>query len=478
MHSHLKKKNRSVLAGVVPPQLGQRRTKSGSKLLEDSGKIGKRNNSLRTENMMKQLSNISTASVHQTGDSNDRFKNYKAGKLSQEIYNKTLKLAGNTLDRYDLNRSINKKHAEPLSRDKLMNTSQGSIVSTSFNERPKFGVLGNRTDDSGKVTSVGKSEDKRSLIPKSSPMVIHKRNNTIGDIISKQTEIKKQGNLSFGTGALSKQGPMSQTQPIYGMRQKMPESGSAQQNDLSGSLKPSNSRPNTANTKDKKSSSFYHDRRGVIPGSSKDMDGGALNTSIDSKKSKLSKCSENSKKRPPSQKTYHFIESIKRLEPQLPPFEQSKTVVKDFDTIRAFSVNTHQGTVRAYNEDRVSILLNAQQRFENLVASKIKSCSMFAIYDGHGGSDCCNFLKENLHSYVLSTYNAKDLRGSIKASCQKLDTDYFKKARTDYYCDTSGSCALALLVIGRCLFTQTHLLSSLMSAIAGASCQRITEASS
>jgi serine/threonine protein phosphatase PrpC len=74
---------------------------------------------------------------------------------------------------------------------------------------------------------------------------------------------------------------------------------------------------------------------------------------------------------------------------------------------------------------------------------------MFAIYDGHGGADCCNFLKENFHSYVLNSYNEKDVRGSIKISCNKLDTDFFKKARTEYACDTSGSCALALLVIGR-----------------------------
>lgn len=446
----MKKKGRTALMGATPPQLGQRRTKSGSKLLEDASKFGKRNNSLRSENMMKQLSNISSGGVNLSGgESNDRFKNYKAGKLSQEIYNKTLKLANNTMDRQDLNRSINKKYNDPLGRDKPLNTSQGSITSSSFNERPKFGLLSSKPNTSGKVVSVGKSEEKKPQLSKPSPLVIHKRNNTIGDILSKQAEMKKtSSNMAFGTGALAKNGPMSQTQPIYGIKPKGGEVSSTQHNDLSGIIKASLDRPNSGSVKDKKSSSFYHDRRGVIPGASKDTDPGATNVSVDSKKSKVSRVSENSKKRPSSQKTYHFIDSIKRLEPQLPPFEPSKTVVKEFDTIRAFSVNTHQGTVRAYNEDRVSILLNAQQRFDNLVTSKIKSCSMFAIYDGHGGSDCCNFLKENLHSYVLSNYNTKDLRGGIKTSCQKLDTDYFKKARTDYYCDTSGSCALALLVIG------------------------------
>ena len=56
------------------------------------------------------------------------------------------------------------------------------------------------------------------------------------------------------------------------------------------------------------------------------------------------------------------VESIRKAEGGLPVFEGSKVIIKDFGCITAFSVNTHQGTVRSYNEDRVSILLNAQQR--------------------------------------------------------------------------------------------------------------------
>lgn len=44
-------------------------------------------------------------------------------------------------------------------------------------------------------------------------------------------------------------------------------------------------------------------------------------------------------------------------------------------------------------------------RFESLVKKGVNECSMFAIYDGHGGSENCNFLKENLHTYIFSGYN-------------------------------------------------------------------------
>lgn len=59
---------------------------------------------------------------------------------------------------------------------------------------------------------------------------------------------------------------------------------------------------------------------------------------------------------------YHHLNQIRKMESLLPPIDRSKVIIKKFGTIEAFAVNTHVGTVRDYNEDRVSILLNAQQR--------------------------------------------------------------------------------------------------------------------
>jgi hypothetical protein len=53
------------------------------------------------------------------------------------------------------------------------------------------------------------------------------------------------------------------------------------------------------------------------------------------------------------------LNQIKKAENILPPVDRSKVIIKKFGTIEAFAVNTHVGTVREYNEDRVSILLNA-----------------------------------------------------------------------------------------------------------------------
>mgnify|MGYP000976106931 CR=1 FL=1 len=49
-------------------------------------------------------------------------------------------------------------------------------------------------------------------------------------------------------------------------------------------------------------------------------------------------------------------------EKKIAKFDQAKAICKDFGAIKGFAVNTHQGMVRNYNEDRVSILLNAQEK--------------------------------------------------------------------------------------------------------------------
>lgn len=66
-----------------------------------------------------------------------------------------------------------------------------------------------------------------------------------------------------------------------------------------------------------------------------------------------------------SERTHHhraYSDLASNSAKLLPAFEDSKTVIKNFGKIASFAVNTHKGCVRNYNEDRVSILLNAQQR--------------------------------------------------------------------------------------------------------------------
>lgn len=55
--------------------------------------------------------------------------------------------------------------------------------------------------------------------------------------------------------------------------------------------------------------------------------------------------------------------------------------------------------MRNYNEDRVSIVVNVKPpRNYNKKWPKV---NFFGLYDGHGGSDCANYLKKNLHKFII-----------------------------------------------------------------------------
>ena len=65
--------------------------------------------------------------------------------------------------------------------------------------------------------------------------------------------------------------------------------------------------------------------------------------------------------------------------------------------IQSYAANTHNGNYRNYNEDRVSIILNISRPETKKNEAVWPECSFFAIYDGHGGNKCADFLRDQLH---------------------------------------------------------------------------------
>lgn len=47
----------------------------------------------------------------------------------------------------------------------------------------------------------------------------------------------------------------------------------------------------------------------------------------------------------------------------------------------------------------MSIILNIVKP-PNKKVETWPNCSFFAVYDGHGGASCADFLRDNLHQYV------------------------------------------------------------------------------
>lgn len=86
---------------------------------------------------------------------------------------------------------------------------------------------------------------------------------------------------------------------------------------------------------------------------------------------------------------------------RLPNEESTKFSSKKNGIIAGYAANTNQGIIRNYNEDRVSIILNIVKPKGKENVAKWPKCSFFAIYDGHGGNVCADFLKDNLHQFIV-----------------------------------------------------------------------------
>ena len=85
------------------------------------------------------------------------------------------------------------------------------------------------------------------------------------------------------------------------------------------------------------------------------------------------------------------------------PRESAKCSLKSNSLIKGYSANTNNGLYRNYNEDRVSIILNIVKPKKDNEDEKVQSwppISFFGLYDGHGGSKCADFLRDNLHKFV------------------------------------------------------------------------------
>ena len=84
----------------------------------------------------------------------------------------------------------------------------------------------------------------------------------------------------------------------------------------------------------------------------------------------------------------------------IPNHEPTKCSLKRNGIVRGYAANTNQGLVRNYNEDRVSIILNINKP-DHRKHENWPKCSFFGVYDGHGGHLCAEYLRDNLHHFVI-----------------------------------------------------------------------------
>ena len=141
--------------------------------------------------------------------------------------------------------------------------------------------------------------------------------------------------------------------------------------------------------------------------------------------------------------------SLNNLNVNFPNYDNTKCSIKSLPNFRAYAANTYQGIIRNYNEDRVAIILNISK--PNDFEGNWPKCSIFGIYDGHGGANCADFLRDNLHTYIIRDKEFPN--NPIKA----IQNAFFEAERTiinmsynkttKKLIDKSGSCAILTLLI-------------------------------
>lgn len=79
-------------------------------------------------------------------------------------------------------------------------------------------------------------------------------------------------------------------------------------------------------------------------------------------------------------------------------------------------------------------------------------CSFFGVYDGHGGAKCADFLRDNLHQFVIREldfpWNPYD---ALRKGFEAAEKSFLDSALQSYargVPERSGSCAIVSLVVG------------------------------
>ena len=134
----------------------------------------------------------------------------------------------------------------------------------------------------------------------------------------------------------------------------------------------------------------------------------------------------------------------------LPKLNQGKISSKSFGVITSYAANTHQGIVRNYNEDRVSIIINMNKISNYKSSVPWPKISYFAIFDGHAGNKCAEYLRENLLRLICSNkFFPENIPEAIKYGFEKADEFFLNNYAmiNGQLIDNSGTFGLILLIV-------------------------------
>lgn len=141
--------------------------------------------------------------------------------------------------------------------------------------------------------------------------------------------------------------------------------------------------------------------------------------------------------------------------------------------VYGYAADSHSGLAHYRKFDSMSMIKSLPCP-KTISESIWPKSSFFAIYDGHGGKACSNFLKEQLHNYILQDqdfpYKAKQ---AIINSFKSADDKFLRESEENG--EMSGSCALVVMFIGtKCIIANTGDSRCVLSCMKGTKVKLIT----
>lgn len=182
-----------------------------------------------------------------------------------------------------------------------------------------------------------------------------------------------------------------------------------------------------------------------------------------------------SKEKPPSPSPKSVCSSVGRTsEPLatlfLPSYDPPKHSSRSNGVIQAYAAVTNQGLVRNYNEDRVSIIMNISRPVLKPTGDW-PLCFFFGVFDGHGGTGCSDFLRDNLHNFIINEIGfPENPREAILKGMEKAEKCFLNKAigENGEIIDKSGSCsAFALIIENKCYAVNVGDSRIILSSLSG-----------
>lgn len=135
-----------------------------------------------------------------------------------------------------------------------------------------------------------------------------------------------------------------------------------------------------------------------------------------------------------------------------PTAKHSKESLGNF---AGFGVNSYNGKVKNYNEDRIRVVASHVSQ-SKIDPNKKINISYFSIFDGHSGKKCSEFLKKQFYDYLInSSFFPDQPLKAINEAFKKAEAQFLKMAydaKSKTLLDKSGSCAIILLIMDNILY--------------------------